>query len=332
MTRHGRTARTRATACDPTPLAVALVPSSTRPAPAHGDALPPSRAGASRAELVDLAGGRLIGPTVAQRNRAQAAAGVVLDWLQTFPGGDWQDRWILSGADEQGSRWGPPGMSPARRARFTAGLCALLALRALRPSYRWLFASRLLGAYDIYRRNNQAAIFAQLHQHLAERRGCDEYTSDALNLVTRMVIVTGKDLHDLDLADIAAYAQARRTSGRPVAALPLAYQGLRAVGALKGAPATLAQSRSPGKLTPAELVDRYRIEDRAVRDVLVHYLTERSAVLDYGSLVNQSQMLVALFWTDLEHHHPGICSLNLPDDVASVEAAHPRAARRAAPP
>ena len=56
----------------------------------------------------------------------------------------------------------------------------------------------------------------------------------------------------------------------------------------------------------------------AIRDVLVHYLAERAAVLDYGSLVNQSQMLVALFWTDLERHHPGICSLNLPDDAAQA--------------
>ncbi len=320
MTRHGRTARTRASAGDPARLAGPPLPFSTRPVPAlpHGDASPPSRAGASRAELVGLAGGLLVAPTVAQRNRQQGAAGVVLDWLQAFPGGDWQDRWILSGADEQGSGWGPPSLSPGRRARFTAGLCALLALRALRPSYRWLFASRLLGAYNTYRRHNQAAVFVQLHRHLAERGGCDEYASDALNLVTRMVIVTGKDLLDLDLADITVYAQARRTSGRAVAALPLAYQGLHAVGALKGAPATLAQSRSPGKLTPAELVDRYQIADRAVRDVLVHYLTERAVVLDYGSLVNQSQMLVALFWTDLERHHPGICSLNLPDDVAQA--------------
>ena len=65
-------------------------------------------------------------------------------------------------------------------------------------------------------------------------------------------------------------------------------------------------------------MDRYPVADRAIRDVLVHYLAERAAVLDYASLVNQSQMLVALFWTDLERHHPGICSLNLPDDVAQA--------------
>jgi integrase len=315
VTRHGRTARTATSAADPALLGDPPSPSPIA-APQRGDAQPPSRAGASRAELVGLAGGLLETPTVAQRNRAQAATGLVLDWLETFPGDDWPDRWVLSGSDEQGSGWGPPSVSQGHRARFTAGLSALMALRAVRPSYRWLFASRMLGTYDTYRRHNQTSTFARLHRQLTEHGGCDEYTGDALNLVTRMVIVTGKDLLDLDLADIDAYAVARRASGRPVASLPLAYQALHAVGGLKGAPATLAHARVPGKLTPAELVDRYPVANRDVRDVLVHYLTERAAVLDYASLVNQSQMLVALFWTDLERHHPGICSLSLPDDVA----------------
>jgi len=319
VTRHGRTARTPTSADDPALLGEPSPLSLSIAVAERADAPPlPARAGVSRAELVGLAGGLLSAPTGAQRNRSHAATGVVLDWLETFPRSDWQDRWILSGSDEQGSGWGPSGLSSGRRARFTAGLGALLALRAVRPSYRWLFASRMLGAYDLYRRHNQTATFARLHHWLTEHGGCDEYTSEALNLVTRMVIVTGMDVFDLDLADVTAYAQARRASGRPLAALPLAYQALRAVGGLTGAPATLAQSRSPGKLTPAQLVDRYPVADRAVRDVLVHYLAERAAVLDYASLVNQSQMLVALFWTDLERHHPGICSLNLPDDVAQA--------------
>jgi len=85
-----------------------------------------------------------------------------------------------------------------------------------------------------------------------------------------MVIVTGKDVLDLDLADVAAYAQARGASGRPVDSLPLAYQGLHAVGGLKGAPTTLAKSRWPGKLTPAQLVDRYCVADRAIRGLGVN--------------------------------------------------------------
>lgn len=318
MTRHGRTARTPASDRDPGLLAGPRPPAQIPPVPVQGpgDA---ARTDASRAELLRLADALLVAPTVAQRSRQQNAVSRVLAWLEEFPGENWQDRWVLSGSDERGREWGPAGLSAAaRRSRFTAGLCALLALRALRPSYRWLFASRLLGAYDTYRRHNQTAVFGRLQQHLTERGGCDEYAAEALNLLTRMVIVTGKDLLDLDVEDVTAYARARQATGRPVASLPLAYQALHAVGGLQGAPPTLAQSRLPGKLTPAELVDRYPVADRAVRDVLVHYLGERAAVLDYGSLVNQSQMLVGLFWTDLERHHPGICSLSLSDPVAQA--------------
>jgi hypothetical protein len=214
VTRHGRTARTSTSAGDPALLGEPPPPPSSVAAAERGDAPPlPSRAGASRGELVGLAGGLLTAPTVAQRNRAHAATGVVLDWLETFPGGDWQDRWVLSCSDERGSGWGPSGVSPGRRARFTTGLGALLALRALRPSYRWLFASRMLGAYELYRRHNQTATFGRLHRQLTEHGGSDEYTGDALNLVTRMVIVTGKDVLDLDLADITAYAQAAAPAG-----------------------------------------------------------------------------------------------------------------------
>ena len=81
------------------------------------------------------------------------------------------------------------------------------------------------------------------------------------------------------------------------------------------APPTWAQARSRGQLTVADLVDRYRLACRPVRDVLVHYLTERSAALDYGSLANQAQTPASLFWADVEGHHPGIDTLRLPAEV-----------------
>jgi integrase len=96
----------------------------------------------------------------------------------------------------------------------------------------------------------------------------------------------------------------------------VAYELLGEIGGLPDAPPTWQQARARGKLTIAEMVGRYPVSCRPVRDVLVHYLTERSSVLDYGSLDNHAQMLVQLFWADLERHHPGIDSLRLPDDVA----------------
>ncbi len=241
----------------------------------------------------------------------------MLDWLEGFPGADWQECWLASGAEADGRRWGPAGLTQAQRCRLTAGLGTLIVLRAVRPSHAWLSASRLLGVYAAFCRHNQAGTFADLERQAAQRGG-GEYAAEALNLLTRMVIVTGRRLADLDLADFDDYTAARVAAGRKVASLPFAYECLHAAGGLAGLPPTLRQARARGQLPVADLVDRYPVANREVRDVLVHYLVERSAALDYGSLVNHVQVLVGLFWCDLERHHPGIASLHLPDAVGQA--------------
>lgn len=312
MTRNGRIARTPASAREPDPPVGAPQPAQT------GRGSVPGRAGTAAPELARLAQGLLVDPSAAQRRCQQSAVTEVLSWLASFPGQDWQDRWLLSGSDLAGSSWGPAGLSRGRRGAFTTGLGAVLALRAVRPSYGWLFSSRLLGVYDAYRRHNEVEVFTALDRRLAERGGNAEHGAKALNLLTRMVIATGKDVLELDVGDFTDYAAARESSGRPPESLGLAYQVLHGHGGLPGCPPTLVQYHHIGKRSPAELVDRYPIANRAVRDVLVHYLTERCAMLDYASLVNQSQMLAGLFWADLERHHPGIGSVNLPESVADA--------------
>ena len=90
------------------------------------------------------------------------------------------------------------------------------------------------------------------------------------------------------------------------------YRLLRAMGIFgPGAPATWREVRSTGQRTPEELIDRYRLECRPVRDLLVDYLRERQPVLDYGSLTSLACNLGMRFWQDLERHNPGISSLNL---------------------
>ena len=84
------------------------------------------------------------------------------------------------------------------------------------------------------------------------------------------------------------------------------------------APARLREFRTPGQLSPEELIDRYALQCRPVRDLLVDYLRERQAALDYSSLKNLSHFLGRCFWQDLERHHPGIASLHLPAEVAAA--------------
>ena len=69
---------------------------------------------------------------------------------------------------------------------------------------------------------------------------------------------------------------------------------------------------------PGELVDRYQLHCRPVRDLIVDYLAERQPAMDYTSLKNLAYYLAQRFWADLEHHHPGIDSLHLPREVAAA--------------
>jgi integrase len=274
---------------------------------------------ATRAELGELVAAELTPADADQPQRSKHRLGLAwaLNWLETFPGATWQERWLLAeAAKHESSWWGPDGLRPGQRSSLTLGVRFLIVLRAIRPSYAWLSSSRLLGMYAAFRRHNQPEAFAEIERHTAARDGYNEYATEAVNALTRMVIVTGKNLHDLDSADFDDYAAARRTSGRLVSSLPLVYELLQAVGGLDGQPSSWREARTSGQRSVTEIVDQWPIANRAIRDVLVCYLTERSAALDYASVVNQGRMLASLFWGDLERHHPGIDSLQLSESVA----------------
>jgi len=97
------------------------------------------------------------------------------------------------------------------------------------------------------------------------------------------------------------------------------YRLLRTLGVLgPEAPATLREVRSAGPRTPDELIDRYRLACRPVRDLLVGYLRERQPSLDYSSLESLACALGLRFWRDLEVHHPGIDTLRLSPEVADA--------------
>lgn len=132
VSRHGKVARAPVSPRDPRVLTGLPSARAARPV------TPPGRATATRAQLGELAEALLDQPTYQQRWRQNLALTRVMDWLETFPGEDWQGRWLLSGAEDQGRRWGPQDLTPALRNRLTAGLGIMIALRAVRPSYAWL--------------------------------------------------------------------------------------------------------------------------------------------------------------------------------------------------
>ena len=120
----------------------------------------------------------------------------------------------------------------------------------------------------------------------------------------------------LELLDVAAHTLTAR-DGHPYS--PFFYQLLRAWGAFgDDAPATMRVFSGRGQPTCEQLIDRYRIACRPVRDVLVGYLRERQPSMDFSSLQNLAYLLGKLFWADLEARHPGIERLKLPRDIAAA--------------
>ena len=102
---------------------------------------------------------------------------------------------------------------------------------------------------------------------------------------------------------------------------PYFYQLLHATGVFPADGPSTVRMLNPGirgSSLPAQLIDRYDLACRPVRDLLVDYLRERQPRLDYTSLTTLAAHLGLLFWKDLEQHHPGINSLDLPPEVAAA--------------
>jgi hypothetical protein len=109
--------------------------------------MPGGRGHAPREELARLGEEMVTEPGWRARWRRREAVTIVVDWLESFPGDSWQDRWLVKGSDRRGRSRGPAGLTQWSRNRITTGLGVLIVLRAVRPGCSWLLARRLLGVY-----------------------------------------------------------------------------------------------------------------------------------------------------------------------------------------
>jgi integrase len=280
----------------------------------------------SREDLVERLLGLFTDPGAGLARDKTRRRGLIklLDWLQLQPGGTWQERWLASGADAAGSGWtGLPlqGRVPVRRHHrdeLFAGLVLLVAGQVIRPGYQWLLSQRMTVMLAEARAAFDPGAFGGLE--VQARQATAWARSDALNKITWMVIRKGGLVSDVTVGDCLELTAAldehhfRGSAGRP-----LFYALLKDAGVLPAAaPSRLRALRIEGRRSIAQIVDGYGIECRPVRDLLVEYFTERAPELDHTSLRSIARNLCRLFWRNLEIHHPGIGSLQLPPQVAQA--------------
>jgi hypothetical protein len=254
---------------------------------------------------------------------------LLLDWLDDQPGRTWQDRWLGSGADAAGERWADrPARWLHRRGTYSASRLELMTSSLLvavgadivRPSLGWLLTGgkkRKLARNMIRSRDPEG--FARLDRLCADDPAITPHARSHILFRTAVIIAAkGGGLADITIGDVLEILDVEAELRGQTRSASATFRVLREMGVFGAGVPTLREIRSSGQRPIEELVDRYPIACRPIRDLLVDYLKERQPALDYVTLRNQSYVLAGCFWRDLEQHHPGIDSLRLGRDVAGA--------------
>src|SRR5712692_1531275 len=263
----------------------------------------------------------------------------MLDWLAGQPGGTWQERWIASGADRLGNTaWRGLAVSWVRNQgigfadesylHLGGALRVLICGDVIRPSLSWLTTPgsvRFLAA-EMTRVRDPAAFAAlatlvESGDGQATAKANPMTRAEILCRIATIMAAKGGSVRDITVGDcmeLLSVISEEATGNRLRRNSLNFYQALHALGVFPAdAPATVRVFRTHGRLPAEQLIDRYDIACRPIRDLLVDYLRERQTGLDYSTLQHLSYELGRLFWKDLELHHPGISSLRLTPAAAA---------------
>jgi len=268
----------------------------------------------------------------------------VLEWLGAQPGRSWQERWAASGAGVDGrtdwrrfpfewlKRTGRirPGATRGPQT-FGAGLALLICGDVIRPDMAWLlrtYSPTHSLATEMARVRDPDG-FTTLHA-LTQKIGSGKDTCRGAVVRTAYILAAkGGSVRDITVGDclelVEVSADEYENYGRDGRG-PYFYTLLHAMGVFPPEAPPTVRMFSPiyqrglyqGQLTPGQLIDRYDLACRPVRDLLVDYLAERQTGVDFNTLETMARNLGLLFWKDLEDHHPGMASLRLPPDIATA--------------
>ena len=258
----------------------------------------------------------------------------LLGHLAEQPGTTWQERWINSGLNDGVRRVRQLATGKATLdGELGHSLMLLCCLRVIRPS----LAAFRINSFVRYHKHFEAAQNdpdLDRFLELVERQDTSGHFKrcarfDIAGVLTSQGIV----LADLTAESLLHYATETRAGGwgggYEAYVGHLAWQVLHESGHFApSVPATLRGAMRAPAMTPAELVEIHDINNIAVRDMLIAYLTRRSHDLDYPTLQNLSADLCKKFWKQIELINPAQADLcSLAGDLPSV-AGHAVCPRR----
>ncbi len=273
-------------------------------------------------------------PFVLERRNSQqilrAGVTLLLELLTEQEGETWQERWQKVEAD--GADWpgfcrswltGRGHLAEWQRGALNRAVVVATTADVVRPSLSWLVGGPLAKNGGLVRslaRSRDPDGFERLKAH-CDRDPDVSKSAGTLTLYRAALIIAAKGgtIAEIAVGDVLELLDAEASFHKITTKTSVFFRMLHEMGVFgEQVPGMLLQLCGTGQQSPEELIDRYHLACGPVRDLLVEYLRERQPALDYTSLRSLSYYLGKLFWRDLELHHPGIASLNLPVDVADA--------------
>ena len=210
---------------------------------------------------------RLLAPPFTLDNpagQAQRRRGLtrMLDWLGSLPGQTWQDRWIVSGAEDcqpvAGASRSVAGRSRTdpRRSRpgygLGAGLLLLICGDVIRPGMPWLLASSgLQSMAAAMGRVRDPDAFARL-RHLCQTEQASPVTRDlSLRRIAVIMAAKGGLAGDITAGDCVELGRLADDIGGSRSRGMYFYQLLRGTGVFPARPGHLRMFITQGQLSPA---------------------------------------------------------------------------------
>ncbi|MDT0453791.1 tyrosine-type recombinase/integrase [Streptomyces hesseae] len=257
------------------------------------------------------------------RTRLRAAERM-LNWLADRPGNGWQERWDSCESDPGPLSW-VAGVAAAEerslrnfRSEIVSGLAGLLLCRLVLPSYDFLVGYNSVRLFADVRTEHSIDAFTRAEEAARTRGMAGRQVSQALTVLSKIVLHTGKDLHEVTSDDVFEFrAWNINRYGQHKSGIHGAWDVLRDIGVLDTSQSLRATLRL-GQVTTEELVAQRQIQCPGVRDLLIRYLNERRPGMDFSSFRQLTSTLASTFWADIERHHPGIGTLDLPPEVADA--------------
>ncbi|MFH8886952.1 hypothetical protein [Streptomyces sp. NPDC017949] len=306
---------------------------SVKAAPAPRPPVPPAPFGdlsrATLEEIRHIAAATLKGQSdrsnVDKRRRGMT---MLLSHLETLPGDTWQERWDVSGFDaenapsvnilaREGSKYDGFELVTAAKMAFC--------LRVIQPSVSGFRANKFSRYSEPFREIQNDPLLDDFFEAVDRHPTMGHvHKARAKFDLTCALTTQGIALEHLTPSALLHYSMESKRLGvthganknhNRFAALG-AWQILHSMGHFPPeTPPTLRTFVYSGQRTIEELVDRYSIQSRSVRQLLIDYLTRRRAETDYVTIEGLARNLAKHFWAKIEEISPGHADLVLSQDL-----------------